>query len=170
MTTDREESGSSVLHYFVDEAGDPTYRYRPTELYDTLVGELFRKLHRLADRAYICFAKRGTRSRSQALRTALADASRKFEQSFGFRNPTATHVTSTTPPSSDGLQAVDYFLWALQRFYEREEDRYLELVWPLVSEVHDLDFVSEGRRGVFYRQGKPLTLETRPAQKEEPGI
>ena len=51
-------------------------------------------------------------------------------------------------------------LWALQRFYERREERFLELIWPQVGEVHDLDMVINGRRGSIYTKQKPLTLET----------
>jgi hypothetical protein len=47
-----------------------------------------------------------------------------------------------TPASDACLQATDYFLWALQRLFEREEERYWEYVWPSVAVVHDIDDVS----------------------------
>jgi hypothetical protein len=59
------------------------------------------------------------------------------------------------------LQAVDYFLWALQRFYEKEEDRFWTYVWPKVSNVHDMDDRREDSFGRFYTPQKPLTLEAR---------
>lgn len=46
------------------------------------------------------------------------------------------------------MQAVDYFLWALQRHYERGEGRYVELIWDKVVEVDDMDAVAAGRKGV----------------------
>ncbi len=57
-----------------------------------------------------------------------------------------------------GLQAVDYYLWALQRFYERGEERFLDLIWLQVGEIHDLDKLENGRRGIFYTKQKPLNL------------
>jgi len=54
------------------------------------------------------------------------------------------------------LQACDYFLWALQRYYERNESRYIELMWPKVGEIHDLDVEHGTKRGAFYTQKKPL--------------
>jgi hypothetical protein len=45
---------------------EAAYRYRGDELYDTLVEELFRRYHPLADRLEICFAKRDSKSRAQA--------------------------------------------------------------------------------------------------------
>jgi hypothetical protein len=47
----------------------------------------------------------------------------------------------------------------LQRFYERREDRFLDLIWPQVGEIHDLDRLENGRRGVFYTKQKPLNLQ-----------
>ncbi len=47
-----------------------------------------------------------------------------------------------------GLRAVDYFLWALQRHCERDESRYVELVWDKVVEIEDLDPIEGGRRDV----------------------
>jgi hypothetical protein len=137
---------------------DATYRYRQDEQYDWLVKELFRKLHHMADEVRIYFAKRGTRSRNAAFRIAIEEAAKSFERSFGFAHPATNVIFSSTPPTCVSLQAVDYYLWALQRFYERREDRYLELIWPQVGEIHDLDRVAEGRRGVFYTKQKPLTL------------
>jgi hypothetical protein len=69
-------------------------------------------------------------------------------------------IISSTPPESSCLQAVDYYLWALQRFYERGEERFLEMIWQQVGEVHDLDRVINGRRGWIYTKQKPLNLET----------
>lgn len=56
------------------------------------------------------------------------------------------------------LTSLDYYLWALQRFYERREERFLELIWPQVGEIHDLDRVEDGKRGVFFTKRKPLNL------------
>lgn len=60
-----------------------------------------------------------------------------------------------------GLQLVDYCLWALQRFYARKEERYLTLIWPKVSLVHDIDDRRNTPYGAYYRRKTPLTLRTR---------
>ncbi len=133
---------ASIVHYFVDEAGDPT-------LFNLLVGELLGKLHHMADEARICFAKRGNKTRNAAFREALEQAAAAFARSFGFTHPATNDVVSSTPPNCPGLQAVNYYLWALQRFYERGEDRFLDLIWPQVVGIHDLDRLENGRRGVF---------------------
>ena len=42
-----------------------------------------------------------------------------FKGDFGFAPHGHTTVHSSYPSASAGLQACDYLLWALQRFYER---------------------------------------------------
>lgn len=149
-------------------AREADYRYRENEQYDLLVKELFDKLHHMADEVRICFAKRGTKPRNAAFRTALESAASSFAQNFGFAHPAKSDIMSSTPPHCPGLQAVDYYLWALQRFYERREERYLDLIWPQVGEIHDLDRLETGRRGVFYNRQRPLNLAA--FEKKKPGI
>lgn len=106
---------------------DANYRYKGDELYDALIEELFRRFHPLADELSICFAKRDNKARTHAFRTAIERAERRFESEYGVKRSAAVTIIPSTPAESAGLQAVDYLLWALQRFYERKEDRYVEL-------------------------------------------
>jgi hypothetical protein len=71
------------------------------------------------------------------------------------------NVVNSSPVQHVGLQAVDYFLWALQRLYERGEDRFWSFVWPKVRAVHDLDDPREHRFGTIYTPDKPLTREAK---------
>ncbi len=138
------------------EAG---YRYRGDELYDTLVEELFRRMHPFADRLEICFAKRGSKSRTQAFRAAIEKAEVRFESQYGIRRSAAVEIVASTPPEVAGLQAVDYFLWALQRHYERDESRYVELIWDKIVEIDDMDRIEAGRKGVVYNKNRPLIAD-----------
>lgn len=159
---------------------DPRYRYRPNDLYDGLVHELFRSHHFFrADCFRVRFSQRGASNRTKAFQVAIQKAIGDFELDFGVKNTADIVVTSGAPVGCGGLQAVDYFMWALQRFYEHEgtdkqasESRYIQMLWPQVGEVHDLDFVTpDGKRGVFYTREKPLSLATRTAKgaKKKPG-
>ncbi|MDP1650030.1 MAG: DUF3800 domain-containing protein [Rubrivivax sp.] len=138
------------------EAG---YRYRGDELYDTLVEELFRRYHPLADRLEICFAKRGSKSRTHAFRSAIEKAEARFEREYGVRRSAEVAIVASTPPERAGLQAVDYCLWALQRHYERDESRYVELIWNKVVEIEDMDRVEAGRKGAVYNKKRPLVTD-----------
>ena len=137
------------------------YRYSPNELYDALVRRMFRdRLHK--DDGYrIRFAKRGASDRTAALRSALETARQNFRRKWGIESDAPIEVIATKPTASAGLQAADYFLWALQRVYERGEDRYLEFIWPSVSLVHDVDDTRRARHGVYYTQRNPLTAASR---------
>lgn len=150
-------SKSALLDYVKQRNQlEPGYRYRGDELYDTLVEELFRRYHAFADQLNIVFARRGNKSRTHAFRAAIERAEARFERDYGARRSDAIHIVASTPPQSAGLQAVDYFLWALQRHYERGEGRYVELIWDKVVEVDDMDAVAAGRKGVVYKKDRPL--------------
>ena len=147
------------------------YRYRPDDLYDELARGLFGRFTSMADRYRLRIAKRGNRDRNAALRTALEHAEADFTTRFGFSRggPEAWETQVTNPQETVCLQAADYFLWALQRFYEtrrkpetgeeNREDRYLNAVWPQISQVHDLHFGPS--HGTFYTRAHPLTLDSR---------
>lgn len=135
---------------------DPNYRYRENELYDTLTRHLFNKLRRFGDEVNLIFATRGKSNRNSALRQALAEAEKDFEQRFGFSRKHTVNVRAVASKNEACLQACDYLLWALQRHYERDENRFIELMWPKVGEIHDLDIVHGSRRGAFYTQQNPL--------------
>jgi len=47
----------------------------------------------------------------------------------------------------------------LQRHYERDEARYVELIWEKVVEIEDLDRIEGGRKGVVYNAGSPLIVD-----------
>ena len=76
-------------------------------------------------------------------------------------------VTALRSAEHAGLQATDYFLWALQRAFERGEDRFIRLLWPACRLVIDLDDQRTSRTGTRYTQKKPLTAA---ALKAVPGI
>lgn len=155
------------------QARDPKFRYQKTSLYDDLVRQLFNKFHRLADVLDVTFSARGKSDRTQAFQKAISHAGADLETNYGVSLP-EREVRCSTPRQDAGLQAVDYFLWAMQRLFEREEDRFLRVLWPQVGEVTDLDFPSpaSGRPPTFWNRTMPLTAEARfnPPKKKRPRI
>ncbi len=153
-----------VAHVKQREQEDASYRFRPNDLYDTLVRDPFRDLHGLADRVEIVFAKRGNKPRTDAFRRAIELADQDFERGFGFTRKGETHIHCCTPKEDTCLQAVDYFLWALQRHYERGESPYLKSLWLQVGEIHDQDAKSGRRKGVKLETGRIYTGGRRKAE------
>ena len=107
------------------EAANPKYRYKANghEIYDDLIARLFGRFGEFGVKREIMFAVRGNKPRTAALKAVLDDIDKGFESDFGFPPHGHTVVVSSTPAKSAGLQACDYLLWALQRFYERNEER-----------------------------------------------
>lgn len=136
---------------------DPEYRYRPDELYDSLVRRLFKeKLHK-ADAYEITFAKRAKSDRTAALDAALCGARERFKEQWGIAADAPINIRALYARECLGLQAADYFLWALQRIYERGEDRFLRFIWPVCRLIHDVDDTRKARYGAYYTQKRPLT-------------
>ncbi len=147
---------------------DLAYRYTPNELYDYMVRVLFKNLLHKDERYEICFSKRWKQDRTEALKMALKMAQERFAQQRGIAALSDVAVIPRHSHESGGLQATDYFLWSLQRFYERKEDRYLDLLWKSFRLVHDLDNTRQAPYGVYYTQKKPLTLAA--LDNDSPGI
>ena len=151
-------------------AGEPTYRYNANghEVYDGLIAHLFGRFGAFGAEREVLFAVRGNKERTSALRTVLQTIDDGFEADFGFAPHGQTTVQSGFPNASAGLQACDYLLWALQRFYERGEERYLRAMWPQFARVVDLDvpIAKPRKRGptheaVEFHEKHPLTLASR---------
>jgi hypothetical protein len=136
---------------------DSVYRYQPNELYDYLVRVLFKDRLHQSDEYAIAFSRRGASDRTEALETALDQARHRFSEKWGRRSSAVIGVQSASPAGHGGLQAVDYFLWALQRVYERGEDRYIQMLWPRCSLVRDIDDNRKTAYGVYYQKKTPLS-------------
>lgn len=150
----------SVLEYVRQRnARNSSYRYHPNELYDSLVRRLFKERLHKDDGYEIYFATRGKSDRTAALSTALQAARENFFKKYSISNKIPIQVTPTNPAKTSGLQATDYFLWALQRLYERGEDRYLKYLWDSFRLVHDIDDRQNNRYGVYYSKRNPLSAE-----------
>jgi len=147
---------------------DPAYRYNPNghELYDELTRRLFSRLHGFGEHRVV-FAQRGQKPRTKAFMEAIEHEDKSMENAIGLKRPAPTEVICGFPKDHAGLQAVDYYLWALQRFYERGEMRFLDFVWPQTLEIIDLDAPQTKKRGrvpgefVLFNKEHPLTLESR---------
>lgn len=147
----------SVLDYVrARNERDAGYRYQPDELYDHAVRRLFKERLHKHEGYTIRFAIRGNSHRTAAFRTALEQARDRFARERGITISSKLDVKACRPTEEAALQAVDYFLWALQRTFEKREDRYLELLWPQCSLVVDVDDTRTAEYGAYYTKQKPL--------------
>lgn len=156
---------------------DAEYHYNINELYDRLMRSIFGKLHLIADNYRVCVARRGKSDRNEAIRTAIQKAEGDFTSRYGFGRggDDAWEIVISAPEVDAPLQAADYFLWALQRFYEPRVDartgetlrdeRFLRMLTPQIDEIHDLHFGPP--QGIFWTPNKPLTAEERFADPKK---
>lgn len=146
---------------------DPTYRYRPTELYDSAVRRLFDKKLHTRPAFDVVFASRG-KARTQALREHLLKAQAASRKAAGTYPDAAIHVRAVPAHQHAGLQVADYCLWALQRLFTKGEDRFLSLIWSKVGLIVDADDTSEKRYGTYHTRKRPsLDAQTIKSRKVE---
>lgn len=148
-------------------AADPAFRYTTNTLYDSMVPSILEhRLHR--DSAYtIYFAKRRISDRTEALNNAVLNARARFLKKWGIAGEGPVVVRPRYPwdPDAICLQAADYILWAVQRLFERNDDRYIDYVWPSVRLIWDFDDVGKTPYGVYYTQGKKPDVDCMKARK-----
>lgn len=137
-------------------------RYHPNALYDELIPRLFKdRLHK-EDAYKVIFATRGKSDRTQALKKALDQARSRFEKQWNIHSDAPIDIQALPAIQSVCLQAADYFLWALQRCYEKREDRYIQYLWSQVKLVYDIDDVRTKKYGVYHQGKTPLSAEILP--------
>jgi Protein of unknown function (DUF3800) len=151
----------SVLAYELERRRrDESYRYRPDGLYDSTVSRLFKDRLHSYDQCHICFSKRGQTDRTQAFEKALAIARQRFELKWNREIKTQIQINISSSAKDPCLQAVDYLLWALQRYYRAGESRFMDLMWEKVGLVHAVDELDKAPYGNFYTKKKPLPTIT----------
>jgi hypothetical protein len=131
----------------------------PDDVYDDLVKRLFKTLLHKADENYIVFSRRGKLSRQHALEKAINRAKLNFQKKTGITSDSKIAVYSAYPSQYAGLQVIDYYLWALQRMFERKEDRFFNLLAPGYRLIMDLDDTRNKPYGRWYSDSNPLELK-----------
>lgn len=134
-------------------------RMSENEIYYSLVSRLLRDRLHLADSNAVIVARRGTKDRKHALTDAIRRAQTNFQAKWGQREFGLCTTSTAYPHEAGGLQAIDYFLWALQRLYERREDRYFAPLAHHYRIIMDLDDKRRRDYGEWYSDTNPLTLE-----------
>lgn len=153
VVRDKRDVLSSALQR---RESEPSFRYHANDLYDSLVRRLFKDHLHKAELHRICFARRGKSDRTMALREALIRARERFCTQWNREQVGQIIITAEASKDNPCLQAVDYFLWALQRVYVRGEDRYIRYIWDSVGLIHDVDDRREASYGAYYHKNRPL--------------
>lgn len=138
---------------------DIDWHYNENKIYDACIKRLFKDRLHMSQENHVTFARRGKSARNQALQEALSKAIVNFERSSGKTVETSIRVISNVPSHEPCLQVADYCLWALQRIYERHEDRFFSHVQTLFRRIIDLDDKRFKDYGVYYDEKNILALD-----------
>jgi hypothetical protein len=129
-----------MAHYFVDESGD---------------GVLFGKQGKvLLGQPGVC--DQFMLGMLRAFRQALDVSRCRFESQWNKTVDTPITLSASSPNKDPCLQAVDYMLWALQRYYNQQESRFIELLWDKVGLIHAVDDKTKAAYGAYYTKKNPL--------------
>lgn len=134
-------------------------RISAREIYSSMISRLFKNMLHKADENRIVFAHRQNWTKAEALECAIRRAKKNFELKQGVENDKPTSITSAHPSDYAGLQIVDYYLWALQRFYEKGESRYFEYLKNDFRLIMDIDDRRNNDYGEWYSDSNPLTIQ-----------
>lgn len=134
-------------------------KFNQNKNYDELVTRIFKNLLHKADSNQIIFARRGNKPRETALKNAIDKAKLNFEKQWNVSNLSDVLIKSAYPSEYWGLQVVDYYLWALQRLYERDEDQFFNPIAHQYRLIMDLDDRRKKTYGEYYSDSNTLSLE-----------
>lgn len=126
-------------------------------MYDNLVMRLMKRRLKPRTSHHIVIANRFNRVCTAAIENALLRVDSKYSAERQYERQIA--LTTAMPSAHAGLQVVDYYLWALQRVLEKDDWTYFDQLQEGFGGIYDVDDYRNGRQGVWYAQGNPLTQE-----------
>lgn len=134
-------------------------RLTPNMAYDDLVGRMLVKMIPAKKQTHILFARRGKSDRIDALRDAISQVVRWQESTDDPSFMDRVSVAAAQPHEAAGLQIVDYYLWAVQRLFEKRQPRFYNSIAGGCRLILDLDDQRNSDKGEVYHAGNPLTPE-----------
>lgn len=134
-------------------------KYSHKQLYNDLVTRLFKRNLHKEDCYEVYFSHRGNTTENKAISEALEKAKKNFYDTYGIHSKSDCKIICKHPSEEIGLQLIDYCLWALQRFYEKNEDVYFKMIEDKFKLIVDVDDKRNNAYGEFYTQNNRITLE-----------
>lgn len=125
--------------------------------YEDLISRLLKNQLHLSEKNKICFASRGSTTRTAPLLRAITKAKTSFETQWQ-TTITSENLPYAAAPSEEAcLQIIDYMNWAVQRAFLKSEDRYLMFVQDKISLITDIfDFKKYPHN---YYRGKEFSIK-----------
>jgi hypothetical protein len=128
------------------------------KFYDDLVSKLFENKLHISSNNEIYFAVRGSRVRQQPLENAINQAKATFEKKKNVKIDSNVNIYPQIPSGEPCLQVIDYIDWAVQRLFEKGQDRYFKFIEEKVKYIVDV-YDSDRYPDNFYSKHNPLELK-----------
>ncbi len=134
------------------------FKGRKGNLYAYLVERLFENRLHEHEGINIYFSKMRNVILEKNMREAIEKARARFSAKWNRGNHGDIRIFMQNPSQLAGLQAVDYFLWAIHRVYNNNDFRYYHFLEDHVSLIHDLSWGKEFY-GTYFSKRNLLTKE-----------
>ena len=138
---------------------EPKPFFREKDEYHSLISRLLRnQLHKKDSK--IIFSKRGDTFSDNSLKEALEKAGKNFfnKHETAIKN---YEIFIGKPKNHFGLQIIDYYLWALNRFLTKGEEGYLLTIKDKIKLVVDMDNKERNGYGEYYSSVEKLIEDWR---------
>ncbi len=153
--------GEVVVARKLENIFNSRHRRDENVFYDDLISKLFENQLHKSKENIIYFSKRSNRPRQTHIEHAIQSAINVFENKWKTKINTQVTIYPQRPEGEPCLQVVDYILWAVQRLFNRKEDRYFKYVKNKISFVLDLYDFEKYPRNFYNRrnilEGKKLS-------------
>lgn len=128
------------------------------DIYNEMIKRLFKNLlHK--EPSQIVFAERGKTFNNESLKDAIEKAKKNFYLTYNIKNDQQITIIKSQPSKHIGLQIADYYLWALQRLYEKEEIDFLELLIDDYKLIQDVDDKRDHGYGEWYNKENVISVD-----------
>ena len=134
------------------------FKGKKGNLYSYMVERLFENRLHEHEEIHIYFSKVRNVIHERSMWEAIERAKARFMARWKQENHGSIRIFMQNPSQLAGLQAVDYFLWAVHRVYNNKEFRYYNYLQDRVSLIHDLSWGKE-YYGTYFSKRNPLTRE-----------
>jgi hypothetical protein len=141
------------------ELREKRYHRTPEMAYDDLVERVLVDMIRPDGQTHILFAWLGKSDRIAALKKAISQVVRWQESPDDPSFMDRVFVSVAYPKDAAGLQVADYYLWAVQRMFEKGEVRFFNSVASSYRLILDLDDKRHSEQGAAYHAQNPLHID-----------
>ena len=92
------------------------------------------------------------------MQSSIDKAKANFQAKYNKTINKPVKIIPAYPNEYIGLQIIDYYLWAVQRLYEKGEDRFFQLLANDFRLIMDLDDIRNKDYGEWYSDQNKLDL------------